>query len=82
MIYLPWIVFLAAVLWMIRQGDKAKREYRRRKAEQEQRKSSAESNVEALSPRGGGQGQAPELTGALAGKSHGRIAGFGQQRPS
>jgi len=31
MIYLPWITFLFAVLWMIRQGDKAKTEYLIRK---------------------------------------------------
>ncbi len=31
MIYLPWITFLFAVLWMIRQGDKAKTEYLMRK---------------------------------------------------
>jgi hypothetical protein len=35
MIYLPWIVFLLGILWMIRQGDKAKKEYLRRKVEQE-----------------------------------------------
>jgi hypothetical protein len=34
MIYLPWIAFLLAVLWMIRQGDKAKEEYLQRKAKQ------------------------------------------------
>jgi hypothetical protein len=34
MIYLPWIAFLIAVLWMIRQGDKAKEEYLQRKANQ------------------------------------------------
>ena len=35
MIYLPWIVFLLGIAWMIHQGDKAKREYLRRKSEQE-----------------------------------------------
>jgi hypothetical protein len=34
MIYLPWIAFLLAVLWMIRQGDKAKEEYLQRKTKQ------------------------------------------------
>jgi hypothetical protein len=38
MIYLPWIAFLAGILWMIWQGDKAKGEYlRRRKAEEEEK---------------------------------------------
>ena len=31
MIYLPWIVFLLGVAYMIWQGDKAKKEYLRRK---------------------------------------------------
>jgi hypothetical protein len=31
MIYLPWIVFLLGIAYMIWQGDKAKREYLRRK---------------------------------------------------
>jgi len=35
MIYLPWIVFLLGIAWMIHQGDKAKKEYLRRKGEQE-----------------------------------------------
>lgn len=35
MIYLPWIVFLLGSLWMIHQGDKAKKEYLRQKSEQE-----------------------------------------------
>jgi len=34
MIYLPWIVFLLGVAYMIWQGDKAKKEYLRRKKEE------------------------------------------------
>ncbi len=37
MIYLPWIAFLLGVAWMIWQGNKAKREYLRRKAEEKER---------------------------------------------
>jgi hypothetical protein len=35
MIALPWIAFLLGVAYMIWQGTKAKREYLRRKAEQD-----------------------------------------------
>ncbi len=37
MIYLPWIAFLLGIAWMIWQGNKAKREYLRRKAEERAR---------------------------------------------
>jgi hypothetical protein len=35
MIYLPWIVFLLGMAYMIWQGTKAKKEYLRRKMDQE-----------------------------------------------
>jgi hypothetical protein len=35
MIFLPWVAFLGGILWMIWQGNKAKKEYLRRKAEQD-----------------------------------------------
>ena len=35
MIFLPWITFLLGIAYMIWQGDKAKREYLRRKAQQD-----------------------------------------------
>jgi len=34
-IYLPWVAFLIVILWMIRQGEKGKREYLRKRAEEE-----------------------------------------------
>jgi hypothetical protein len=35
MIFLPWIVFFLGISYMIWQGTKAKKEYLRRKSEQE-----------------------------------------------
>jgi hypothetical protein len=35
MIFLPWIAFLLSISYMIWQGTKAKKEYLRRKTEQE-----------------------------------------------
>jgi hypothetical protein len=78
MIYIPWLVFLAAVLWMIREGTQAKAEYLRRKAEMEKTKPDLAKSIEALSSHGSGQGQAPELAGALAG-SQKVVTGFRQQ---
>jgi hypothetical protein len=37
MIYLPWIAFGLAVWWMIREGDKAKKEYLRLETEEQKR---------------------------------------------
>jgi hypothetical protein len=34
MIYLPWIAFLLGIVWMTRQGYKAKKQYLRHKAEE------------------------------------------------
>jgi hypothetical protein len=34
MIYIPWIVFALAICYMMYQGDKAKRDYLRRKADE------------------------------------------------
>lgn len=62
MIYLPWIAFLVAILWMIRQGDKAKREYLRRKVEEQERakrEAREDELVRGLKTRG--QGQVQEL---------------------
>ena len=36
MIYLPWIAFGLAIWYMIYQGDKAKKDYLRRKADEKQ----------------------------------------------
>jgi hypothetical protein len=81
MIVLPWIAFLIAIIWMIRQGDKDKREYQRRAAEQDKRKPNLQTILRALSDPGNEQGQAPEVTGALAGSGQSRTApGFNQGR--
>jgi hypothetical protein len=77
MIYLPWVVFALAVLVMIRQGTKAKQEYLRRKVENEQKNSNAETLSRYQDVREHGQGQAPALTGALVGDRR-AITGFGQ----
>jgi hypothetical protein len=37
MIYLPWVAFGLAVWWMIHQGDKARKEYLRRKSDDKER---------------------------------------------
>ncbi len=77
MIYLPWVVFGLAMLWMIRQGNKAKQDYLRRKGEDELRKSWDRTvvNTRTAAPQIT-QGQAAELTGALAGERHTQITGF------
>jgi len=80
MIYLPWVVFLVAIFWMIREGSRAKKEHTRRRREEELSRSSDQSTVEARSiTHASSQGQASELTGALAGDGQRRIAGFLQQ---
>jgi hypothetical protein len=64
MIYLPWAAFLLAVLWMIRQGDKAKEEYLRRKAEEQAKQVAARTaHATAVYTSYGvyKQGQGPEL---------------------
>jgi hypothetical protein len=81
MIYLPWAVFLIAILWMIKEGNKAKKEYKARlKREEALSKSSDQADLEARSiTHASTQGQASELVGALAGDRQKRIAGFMQQ---
>jgi hypothetical protein len=37
MIYLPWIAFFLGMAWMIHQAYKAKKQYLRRKAEEQDR---------------------------------------------
>jgi hypothetical protein len=65
MIFLPWIAFLLAVWWMIRQGDKAKKEYLRRKAEQtttEEMKPGVEEQMRGGTAQGAVPGRSSELT--------------------
>ena len=42
MIYLPWIAFLLGMAWMIHQAYKAKKQYLRRKAEEQDKARAAE----------------------------------------
>jgi len=72
-IYLPWIVFLLGIFWMIRQGEKAKRDYLRDKAERARNvySTSVESYATAYG-RTHGQGQGPELGQIFGGSEQGR----------
>lgn len=79
MIYLPWIIFGLAILWMIRQGSKAKEDYLRRKAEEESKKPDTRPTVHARTVPENNQGQAAELVGALAGERQTRVTGFAPQ---
>ncbi len=80
MIYLPWIAFLLAIAWMIRQGDKAKKEYLRRREAEEQKRARAmtleDENVEALKPQAG-QGRSTELAETLGGRTPRRGSQYG-----
>jgi hypothetical protein len=69
MIYLPWIAFLLAIFWMIRQGDKAKKEDLRRRAEEQRERARQESREDALVEglRGPGQGQVADLAKMFGG---------------
>lgn len=79
MIYIPWIVFGLAVVWIILQGYKAKREYKRRE-ENSQKNNRDEVSADARSAvHVSSQGQEAELTGALVGQNGKQIRGFGQQ---
>jgi hypothetical protein len=73
MIYLPWIAFLLIILWMIRQGDKAKQKYLQSKAEQAQPgqvwvaqvRMHLEEQAEAMTAQGRKQGEAEKSVEAL-----------------
>ncbi len=79
MIYLPWIAFLLAILWMIRQGDRAKKEYLRRRAEEQQERARQEARedelVEGLRARG--QGQVTGLAETFGGRGQRRGSAYG-----
>jgi hypothetical protein len=46
MIYLPWIVFLLGIFWMIREGSKSKEQYlRERKAEEKEKITTASEGI-------------------------------------
>jgi len=77
MIYLPWIAFLLGIAWMIWQGDKAKREYLRRKVEEKERarrEAREDEFVKGLSAPG--QGQVTELAKTFGGGTQKRTAGW------
>ncbi|HEV2305968.1 MAG TPA: hypothetical protein VGR93_10645 [Candidatus Acidoferrales bacterium] len=83
MIYLPWAAFVVAVVWMIRQGFSAKKEYERRARERQQLSESVarEAPRERALLAGRGQGQAPELAETLGQKRGSPNAiGFGASR--
>lgn len=75
MIFLPWLVFFGAVLWMIAQGNKAKAAYLHRKAVEEMEKKTTVAPGMA-SPTEGQQvpGQDGEsgVTSAFTGKPQGQ----------
>jgi hypothetical protein len=78
MIYLPWIAFLIIVLWMIRQGDKAKQDYLSRKVEQTQPgqvwvaqvRMHLEEQAEAMTAQGRLQGEAQKSVEGFGNPKH------------
>lgn len=77
MIYLPWIAFLLGIAWMIWQGNKAKREYLRRKVEEKERatrEAREDELVKGLSAPG--QGQVIELAKTFGGGAQKRTTGW------
>ena len=89
MIYLPWVAFLLAVLWMVREGNRARTEYLRQKQEQQKHAKAVEelemaraislvdATLEALRARTGVQGQVTGLAEAFGGQTRGRGPGYG-----
>ncbi len=78
MIYLPWITFLLAILWMVRQGDRAKKTYLRRQAEERERSRQElreDEVVEGLKARG--QGQTTGLAETFGGGGQRRGSAYG-----
>lgn len=74
-IILPLVAFGLAILWMIRQGEKAKEDYRRRKADEEERAKAAASEdslVEELRSHANENDEAMGIEGAMLG--HGQAS--------
>lgn len=85
MIYLPWVAFLAAILWMIWQGSKAKKEYLRQVRDRQEFSDTVarEAPIERALTASRGQGQAPELAETLSGgqrRGSPNAIGFGASR--
>lgn len=68
MIYLPWLAFLGGIAWMIWQANKAKKEYLRRKADEDSKTRRAPPEDDLVRQLGTqGQGQAAELARTFGG---------------
>jgi|GEM_PF-6934670 len=80
MIVLPWIAFLAGIIWLIRQGDKEKAEYLRRRKQDSQKTIAAARLAATLRTEERPQPESQPLTKALG--LSGEPSQSGQQFPT
>jgi len=77
MIYLPWIAFILGIVWMIWQGNKAKREYVRRKVQEDERaRREAREDELVRGLTAPGQGQVTELAKTFGGGTQKRTTAW------
>lgn len=79
MAYVALAAFFAAIGWMVWRGFQARKEYLHRGSSGDSGPHASEVSVDAFRPVSPGQGQGPELTGALAGHGARRVQGFAPQ---